>query len=55
MNMSNSVIPVPPYGAGASRQASPNGLKGRILGLMPVKRSLLWFYDRVFDWYYRGG
>jgi hypothetical protein len=55
MNMSNSVIPVPPNGAGASRQASPNGLKGRILGLMPVKRSLLWFYDRVFDWYYRGG
>jgi len=55
MNMSNSVIPVPSNGASARREASPNGLKGRILQLTPIRRSLLWFYDRVFDWYYGGG
>jgi len=55
MNMSNSVIPVPSSEARAFGPASPNGLKGRILQLAPIKRSLLWFYDRVFGWYYGEG
>ncbi len=55
MNMSNSVIPVPSNGANAGSPANLNGLKRRILELPPIKRSLLWFYDQVFDWYYRSG
>ena len=56
MNMSNSVIPVPQNGSGSGSDASsPNGLKSRILRLKPVKRSLLWFYDRIFNLYYGEG
>ncbi len=52
MNMSNSVIPVPAVGAANGRPAS---LKRRLLNFGPLRRALLWFYDRVFAWYFGEG
>ena len=49
MNMSNSVLPVPKSGANGSR---PRSLKRRLLEFRPIRRGLLWFYDRVFAWYF---
>ncbi|MCH7611268.1 MAG: glycosyltransferase family 2 protein [Chloroflexi bacterium] len=49
MNMSNSVLPVP---AGSGNRRPSKSLKRRVLDLAPVRRGLLWFYDRVFSWYY---
>lgn len=52
MNMSNSVIPVPAVGTANGRSAS---LKQQVLNFEPIRRSLLWFYDRVFAWYFGEG
>ena len=49
MNMSNSVLPIPASG-GSSHKA--RSLSRRVLNLGPVRRGLLWFYDRVFSWYF---
>jgi hypothetical protein len=49
MNMSNSVIPVPAVGTMNGRPAS---LKRKVLNFGPLRRALLWFYDRVFAWYF---
>ena len=49
MNMSNSVLPVP---VGSENRHPSKSLKRRVLDLAPVRRGLLWFYDRVFSWYY---
>jgi hypothetical protein len=55
MNMSNSVRPVPAADGGRVGPASPDGVGRRLLHLPPVRRGLLWFYDKVFDWYYGEG
>jgi hypothetical protein len=49
MNMSNSVVPVPAAGTANGR---PVSVKRRLLNFGPVRRPLLWFYDRVFAWYF---
>ena len=49
MNMSNSVLPVPSSGASNHEARS---VSRRLLDLGPVRRGLLWFYDRVFSWYF---
>ncbi|MFV2044895.1 MAG: hypothetical protein ACC700_16875, partial [Anaerolineales bacterium] len=49
MNMSNSVIPVPDVG----RNGRPSrSIRRQVLDFGPVRRGLLWFYDRVFAWYF---
>ena len=49
MNMSNSVIPVPDIG----HNGRPSQSIGRtVLEFGPLRRGLLWFYDRVFSWYF---
>ncbi|MFQ5921609.1 MAG: hypothetical protein ACE5M4_02095, partial [Anaerolineales bacterium] len=50
MNMSNSVLPVP--GERAPRYGRSGSLKRQVLDLAPVRRGLLWLYDRVFAWYF---
>lgn len=55
MNMSNTAIPVPRSGAVHSARVSPDGVGRRLLDWGPVRRGLLWFYDRVFAWYYGEG
>ncbi len=52
MNMSNSVLPVPAEGERASRNGRPGSLKRQVLDLAPIRRGLLWLYDRVFAWYF---
>ncbi|MFV2044040.1 MAG: glycosyltransferase family A protein [Anaerolineales bacterium] len=49
MNMSNSVLPVPASGANSHKTRS---ISRRVLDLGPVRRGLLWFYDRIFSWYF---
>ena len=49
MNMSNSIIPVPPSGG---TNHKPKSVKRQLLDLSLVRRGLLWFYDRVFAWYF---
>ncbi|GMR10740.1 MAG: hypothetical protein BMS9Abin28_1563 [Anaerolineae bacterium] len=49
MNMSNSVLPVPSSGVNNHKARS---LRRQMLDLGPVRRGLLWFYDRVFSWYF---
>ena len=55
MNMSNSVLPVPQADGKAAERARADGLGRRLLEWSPVRRGLLWFYDRVFGWYYGEG
>ena len=52
MNMSNSVIPVPEVGPMNGRPAS---LKRKVLNFGPLRRALMWFYDRIFAWYFSEG
>lgn len=49
MNMSNSVIPVPAVGTANGRSTS---LKRQVLYFGPLRRGLLWIYDRIFAWYF---
>ena len=49
MNMSNSLAPVP---AVVTANGRPASLKRRLLNFGPLRRVLLWFYDRVFAWYF---
>lgn len=52
MNMSNSVLPVPAAGERVKRNDRSRSLKRQVLDMAPVRRGLLWFYDRVFAWYF---
>lgn len=55
MNMSNTVMAVPEELASSKTGAHRRGAKRRLLELPPIRRGLLWFYDRVFHWYYGEG
>ena len=52
MNMSNSVEELPAIGSINGRAPS---LKQQLLNFGPLRRLLLWFYDRVFTWYFVQG
>lgn len=49
MNMSNSTMSVP---ASSKNGRKSRTLRRQVLDFGPVRRGLLWFYDRVFAWYF---
>ena len=49
MNMSNSVNPVPTI---SKKGRQSRSVRRHVLDFGPVRRGLLWFYDRVFAWYF---
>jgi glycosyltransferase involved in cell wall biosynthesis len=49
MNMSNNPWSV---NSGARARSQSNKIKRRLLEVRPVRRGLLWFYDKVFSWYF---
>ncbi|MBI9049627.1 MAG: glycosyltransferase family 2 protein [Anaerolineaceae bacterium] len=51
MNLSNTLRDVKPA-AGSSETKTGNGIKYKLLDIPILKKGLLFFYNRIFHWYY---
>ena len=52
MNMSNTLAPIPAPDPGRQTMVKTPSLTKRVLEFPPLKRGLLFIYDRIFSWYY---